>query len=489
MATEYLISEIKEMAAEHGVDLLDIRALSEVDNDGLLLIDGYPLEKMRDNFSWVISMGIKIPAYPTGHHALQDNENYLKAALKVRLSIAAYDIAAKLDKFGYEAMQDWMSIGNIVFADSDDLDLSDTEYQFSSDEKRPLPLKERYKAAADTTAGVQRESQSMTAGAQNHQTGRNTHDAFISCSVICEAPLRSMNVKLETQQSAEQFLGSIPELVRVQHLGVVPVEKCSGLDDMIDFDKTLPGARNVVALLAEIPPYLSNLAGKQEAECATSYSYLQYETLRELIWAANDLSHALQAEGNRALVITDPTLTSTRTLAPYWEFSWSKLGHPDPRAGAPLAAAAGLGEIGNSGMLLAPEIGPNHKVVYVVTDADLTETQAYQGEKLCIDCGKCAATCPAKALCEKNASGIYKRNEAACEWTRSLGMNSAAGSGLIGWQTPDAEAPENIDVDTAIQAFKSKDPLQVQGYLYPCQIDTVAEACIINCPAGQLSRS
>ena len=62
-----------------------------------------------------------------------------------------------------------------------------------------------------------------------------------------------------------------------------------------------------------------------------------------------------------------------RNLAPYWEFAWAHLGHPDLRQNAQVAAKAGLGEIGAHGMLLTPEYGPRQRFSFLLTTAELPE--------------------------------------------------------------------------------------------------------------------
>ncbi|MCK9266936.1 hypothetical protein M0P98_08745 [bacterium] len=65
-----------------------------------------------------------------------------------------------------------------------------------------------------------------------------------------------------------------------------------------------------------------------------------------------------------------------------------------------LAYAAGLGNIGYSGMFLTPEFGPRQMFSCVITDMPLKEDPLYE-EPLCDNCMLCVKECPGKAISEK----------------------------------------------------------------------------------------
>ncbi|HBE03086.1 MAG: hypothetical protein A2096_05055 [Spirochaetes bacterium GWF1_41_5] len=484
-----LVGMLREIGRQNGADNFNIRPLSSFPDSCMRLSQGYPLHEMRKNFTWVVSFGRKIPSFPVGSNLSIDCSIYIRAAGKVRLSICAYESAALIDGLGWEAMQDWMSLGETAFASSEQKSMI-KECDMDGFEENSLSREERYKPAADKASGVQREQQSMTAGAQNQKNAPIIEPGMISCSVICEVPLRyvSEDINLFTDMK-ECKIASLPFLEHVDRIAVIKINKLPKGKGLADVSKLLPGANSLIVLQMAIPMHIAELANRQKAECATSYSYLQYQTLRELLWAAHDLSGWLYEKGHDALPFADLSTTSFRTLAPYWEFSWTKLGHPDPRANAPLAAAAGLGEIGMSGLLLSPGFGPHHKFVFVATTADISETAPFFSGKICLSCGRCADACPMKAL-DNSGSEIlpggaktFPRNEDKCQWARSLGMCMEEGPGTIGWKTPDTKLIEPLTIEAVKKALAAKDPLQRLGYLYPCQIDTIVEKCSQDCPA------
>ena len=155
------------------------------------------------------------------------------------------------------------------------------------------------------------------------------------------------------------------------------------------------------------------------------------------------------------------------------------MGHPDLRQNAPAAAAAGLGEIGANGMLLTPEFGPRQRFSFLLTTAELPETPDQTGgKKLCDHCSKCAEACPMCALTPKGE--VYPRDENKCRWERFLGMVPESGISCVGWDIK----PGDYNVSDE-EALLRKDPLQLKGYKYANQIDTVVERCMQVCPVGK----
>ena len=67
------------------------------------------------------------------------------------------------------------------------------------------------------------------------------------------------------------------------------------------------------------------------------------------------------------------------------------------------AAICGLGKAGDSGHLIAPGLGPFLRMAFIVTDAPLACDPPF-GETLCDHCGKCASSCPGKAISENGVN-------------------------------------------------------------------------------------
>ncbi len=63
------------------------------------------------------------------------------------------------------------------------------------------------------------------------------------------------------------------------------------------------------------------------------------------------------------------------------------------------AVAAGLGEIGYSGLFLSPQFGPRQRFAIVITDAPLEPDPLFEG-KICDRCMSCVRECSGKAISE-----------------------------------------------------------------------------------------
>jgi len=82
---------------------------------------------------------------------------------------------------------------------------------------------------------------------------------------------------------------------------------------------------------------------------------------------------------------------------------------------SPLAQKANLGWIGNSGLLISPELGPRQKISAIfVSIANLPIKESKEHSWItdyCEKCGKCVKACPEKALIENEACCGEKETE------------------------------------------------------------------------------
>jgi epoxyqueuosine reductase len=76
---------------------------------------------------------------------------------------------------------------------------------------------------------------------------------------------------------------------------------------------------------------------------------------------------------------------------------------------------AGVGEIGQSNLLLTPEWGPRIQLATVLTDAPLIEDGPQLIDKVCKKCYECCEKCPPRALARENYPP-YNFNLNRCFW-------------------------------------------------------------------------
>lgn len=63
-----------------------------------------------------------------------------------------------------------------------------------------------------------------------------------------------------------------------------------------------------------------------------------------------------------------------------------------------LARLSGMGTMGISGMLLAPEFGPRVRLATILTSCPLAKTPTILQKEVCADCGACQKCCPVECI-------------------------------------------------------------------------------------------
>lgn len=486
ISADKVLEKIRTIAREGGADRICIQK-NEFPEAASSFVKGYPVAEFTGRFPHVITLGRTLPEYVDAPEA-KDNRKFLSATTKVRIGMAAMDIARYLDDLGWEATQDWTETNNEAVKRAGwKMDAMGPARATSTGGAGCFDIiAERAKAGKNI----------VIAGMANDDVERKNNPVSTN-SLFTDFPLPPINEILGNHEkiSSSKNISRENPLFRdnIDQIAIAPVSVLKNLPGTADPEKFLSGCRSVIVLAAEMPERMVELAAANEAECAMSYSFSQYQLIRETLWAAHDLCAALNRSGFEAVPIADFSDDPKRNLAPYWEFAWTRLGHPDLRANAPAAAAAGLGEIGLNGLLLTKNAGPRLRFSFVLTTAELEPVRA-KIEGLCTKCGKCVSSCPMKALAGDKTETVElpcgraercERNEDRCRWSRSLGMCPETGISQIGWTIQEGPIPEKLDSKSIEEALKRKDPLQLKGYNYANQIDTVVERCLQACPVGK----
>jgi len=434
-----LKEEIIEKARRAGADRVAILPLASFDCVRKNLYEGFRADEMFKTFKWVLAIARSTPRSLGGESPLAaKNKRPLELLTRGRMMIGTLDIARALDDKGHEAMQAWTWGGS------------------------------GFNEQAAKLAGW--------------EEGQGDEGRIIIESMLCDAPLERA---VERIPSPLEKLGAIKELLDLKSPGLeridmLGVAKLSSLDPeaSAELRKLMPEARSLIVVGAKLLKRVVELAGRQEADCAVSYQYVNYQSLREAFWTAQDIASSLAAKGIQAAPLFEAEVPSRGQPTPYVGTL------PDLRAQAPFAAAAGLGFIGKSGFLVSPEFGPRQRFAFVLSSAELPESAPIKGA--CPQaCEECAKACPMKALDASAKADVFPRNESRCEWARVLGMSEGEGSKSAGWELPELPVPESLDDDARKKALARKDPIQVRCYGNPNNGDTQVERCLQACPLGK----
>jgi len=404
------------------------------------MYEGFRVDDFFKSFKWVISIGREMPYYMQS----QDNPLAVKNYSPVhtltygRLMTGTLDIARFLDDNGCDAMQDGFLFGISQFASE--------------------------------LAGWNKAGQANVAVQ----------------SIICDAPLKSLTLKIPCpfdnfRTEAELLNLKRGHLANIDLLGTASLNVLS-LSAQDELKKIMPEARSLIVAGTELPARVVELAGKQEAECAVSYQYVNYQALREAFGTAHDIASSLTAMGHKAIPLFEIDSVSKGQKTPYVSIL------PDLRSQAPFAASAGLGFVGKNGFLISEKFGPRQRFAFVLSSAELKPDTPISG-RCPENCRACIDACPVNALTEdKKRNTVFERNEDRCEWARVLGMVEGEGTALAGWKLPDIPVPDKLDDVAREQALKSKDPIQTLCYKKPNNGDTQVERCLQACPLAKPRR-
>ncbi|HUV39571.1 MAG TPA: 4Fe-4S binding protein, partial [Planctomycetota bacterium] len=213
-------------------------------------------------------------------------------------------------------------------------------------------------------------------------------------------------------------------------VGIAPVERFAGAPLRMSPEGLLPGARCVVVCGIHHLDAAVELGGDPTPhECGPYHSQTdaQNPMLDDLSF---QLGRFLEARGFRTVPISASNI---------WRYNAYKdlaVDFAPDLAHRYAAAAAGLAEIGWSGLALTPEFGPRCRFVSVVTDAPLEPSPMYAGEPLCDKCMQCVETCPTDAFRKEvkrtNTIEIGGRtfkfpetNKWRCAWAENFALNLA----------------------------------------------------------------
>ena len=211
--------------------------------------------------------------------------------------------------------------------------------------------------------------------------------------------------------------------------GVAPVSRYEEAGAPLHMRPTglLPGATCAAVVAIHHPDAAVEMGGEPDPQTQGPYSIQNRmnERLEHIMFRLGDM---LEREGHRVVGIAATNI---------WRFR----GRPEEDnpflpdlSNIHAAWAAGLGEIGWSGLLLSPEFGPRQRFCCLVTDAPLEPSPMYSGEPLCDRCDMCVKHCPTQAF-EKEVTGevvltadgstvrYCEKSKWRCAWAEHFGLD------------------------------------------------------------------
>jgi len=181
-------------------------------------------------------------------------------------------------------------------------------------------------------------------------------------------------------------------LARVDKVGIAAAESFVEAPAGSRPTDILPQCKSVVVFAIK---HLDVFARSMDKSCqAYSQDIVNHETLHQ----AYQIARHLEKRGYFAF----PTVASVK-MFPCENRSGEQWGRISLRHAAQLA---GLGKIGEIGIVVTPEFGPRVQLGAVLTDAELP-ADGMMEENPCISCKRCIRTCPAGALADPGDRAPY----------------------------------------------------------------------------------
>ena len=280
-----------------------------------------------------------------------------------------------------------------------------------------------------------------------------------------------------TQTTGSNLTQSLRDLaigqLGVDLFGVAPAERLGGGPEGGRPTDYLPTARSVIVLAAKILDAVAEVAGHydQPGKTLGPYMWYGYPVLNwDLSSAANRLARSIEAAGFRGLPFPPTGLL-------YKYGSRADFSHRHA------AVAAGLGEVGFSGLLLTPQFGARQRLVSIITDAPLEPSPMYDGPDLCRPdrCGlACVERCPTTAMTGKASFTIEDKtfvharlHQVRCKWPFPE----------KGFRRTEVAMPADPTEDDFREVMNSTRPHPFDAALSQFTFVPQCGACIFYCPS------
>ncbi len=174
-------------------------------------------------------------------------------------------------------------------------------------------------------------------------------------------------------------------------VGFAPTERWADAPFLLTPEAILPGSKFVIVAGLHITDTHTEMGGEPTPhDAGPGGMLLDYNALLDRI--AYRTGKLLEDYGYKAVPIASSNIWRYRLFPGVPRVFSPDLSHIHA------SAAAGLTQLGWTGLAISPEFGPRIRFVSIVTDAELVPTPMYDKSELCDMCMDCVRACPSAAL-------------------------------------------------------------------------------------------
>lgn len=191
--------------------------------------------------------------------------------------------------------------------------------------------------------------------------------------------------RIVTEKIKAEVLGNGMDLV-----GFAPVDRWETAPFLLSPEAILPESKTVVVTGIHITDTWTEMGGEPDPQATSPGGWMDQNSFLDRI--AYKVVRLLNEYGYKAIAVASSNIWRYREFADVKSLFAPDLSHIHA------ATAAGLAQIGWSGLAITPEFGPRVRFISIVTDADLEPTPMYDGPDLCDLCMDCVKACPSAAM-------------------------------------------------------------------------------------------
>jgi epoxyqueuosine reductase QueG len=213
-------------------------------------------------------------------------------------------------------------------------------------------------------------------------------------------------------------------------VGIGNIERWKNCPDLMSPKGIMPSAKSVIVCGLHHTDSMVEIGGEGSPHFMGTYD-LQILMNCYLDYMSFQMSRFLEDLGYQAIPITASNIWR------YREYKNLKSVFSPDMSHIYAAVAAGLAEMGYSGLALTPEYGPRNRFVSIITDAPLDPTPLLPGNTLCDHCKMCVKFCEncggalgheIKGMTALEIEGhryeFADKNLWRCSWAEHFGLNA-----------------------------------------------------------------